>query len=58
MFKKFVERIAGVETKEQLWNVFYGEEGIDRSFQKGILNWKEHQMLLKLIEKMDRFFQD
>lgn len=53
MFKKFIERIIAAENREEAMNkVFYGENGIDIAFQKEKITWKEHQMLLNLIEKM------
>lgn len=63
MFKKFIQRI--IEAKDQqdaMDNVFYGtswdgngniaEYGIDVAYQHGKITWKEHEMLLALIEKM------
>lgn len=53
MFKKFIQRIIESENREDaLQNVFYGDDGIDMAFQREKITWKEHQMLLKLIEKM------
>ena len=63
MFKKFIERIIKSENQEDaMQNVFYGtafnedgtvkEYGIDIAFQHDKISWKEHQMLLSLIEKM------
>ena len=62
MFKKFIQRI--IEAKDQqdaIDNVFYGTKfengkvvqyGIDIAYQHEKITWKEHQMLLALIEKM------
>lgn len=36
----------------QMQNVFYGNDGIDIAFQREKISWKEHQMLLAIIEKM------
>jgi len=53
MFKKFIQRIIDAENREDaINNVFYGTDGIDMAFQKEKITWKEHQMLLALIEKM------
>lgn len=63
MFKKFVERIIAAENREDaIQNVFYGvtfdengkiiEYGIDIAYQHEKITWKEHEMLLALIEKM------
>ncbi|MCM1189821.1 MAG: hypothetical protein NC541_11065 [bacterium] len=53
MFKKFIQRI--IESKDQedaVQNVFYAADGIDQEFQRGKITWKEHQMLLGLINKI------
>lgn len=62
MFKKFIQRIIEAENREDaIQNVFYGtkfengkivEYGIDIAYQHDKISWKEHQMLLALIEKM------
>lgn len=63
MFKKFIERIIAAENREDaIQNVFYGvtfdengkiiEYGIDIAYQHEKITWKEHEMLLALIEKM------
>lgn len=63
MFKKFIERIVGAKDREDaINNVFYGtkfddngrivEYGIDLAYQHEKITWKEHQLLLALIEKM------
>ena len=53
MFKKFIQRIIESENREDaIQNVFYGADGIDMAFQKEKISWKDHQMLLALIEKL------
>ena len=53
MFKKFIERIIAAKDREDaINNVFYGENGIDIAYQREKLTWKEHEMLLAIIEKM------
>lgn len=63
MFKKFIERIIAAENREDaVQRVFYGttwddngkvkEYGIDMAYQHEKITWKEHQMLLALINKM------
>lgn len=53
MFKKFVQRIIESKNKEDAYNnVFCGSDGIDIAFQNGKISWKEHQMLLGIINKM------
>lgn len=53
MFKKFIQRIIESENREDaIQNVFYGADGIDKAFQMDKISWKDHQMLLALIEKL------
>lgn len=53
MFKKFIQRIIEAENREDaMQNVFYGNDGIDIAFLREKISWKEHQMLLAIIEKM------
>ena len=53
MFKKFVQRIIESKNREDaIQNVFYGMGGIDQAYQQDKITWKEHEMLLALIEKM------
>lgn len=53
MFKKFIQRIIEAENQEDaVQNVFYGKDGIDIAYQREKITYKEHQMLLALIEKM------
>ena len=53
MFKQFVKRI--IEAKDQqdaINNVFYGDNGIDKAFQQGKISYKDHEILLSLINKL------
>ena len=53
MFKKFIQRIIEAENHDDaINNVFYGADGIDMAYQREKITWKEHEMLLALIEKM------
>lgn len=63
MFKKFIERIIQAQDREDaIQNIFYGgvveengkikEISIDLAYQHEMITWKEHEMLLALIEKM------
>ena len=53
MFKKFIERIIAAKDREDaINNVFYGADGIDMAYQREKLTWKEHEMLLAIIEKI------
>lgn len=53
MFKKFLQEIIDANSEEELMDIFYREDGIDMMYQKEKLNWKEHQMLLALINKLN-----
>lgn len=53
MFKKLLGRIAEAKNREDaIDNVFYGADGIDMMYQHGKISWKDHQLLLTIIEKM------
>ena len=53
MFKKFIQRIIDAKDQDDaIQNVFYGADGIDMAFQHEKITWKEHEMLLALINKM------
>lgn len=55
MFKKFIERIIEAENRQDaIDNVFYGFDGVDMAYQREKITWKEHQMLLALIEKLQQ----
>lgn len=53
MFKKFIQRIIEAGDQSTAMNkVFYGDDGIDIAFQRDKITWKEHQMLLALINTL------
>lgn len=52
MLKKFLQEIIDAQSEEELMDTFYREDGIDIMYQKEKLSWKDHQMLLALINKM------
>ena len=53
MFKRFIQRIIESENRQDaIENVFCGPEGIDMAYQREKITWKEHQMLLQLIQKI------
>lgn len=53
MFRKFVERIIAAKNREDaIENVFYGPDGIDMAYQREKISWKDHELLLDLIEKL------
>lgn len=52
MFKKFLQAIIDAKTDEELEQIFNGADGIDMAFQKEKISWKDHQMLLALINKL------
>lgn len=52
MFKKFLQEIIDAQSEEELMDIFYRKDGIDIMYQKDKLSWKDHQMLLAIINKM------
>lgn len=54
MFKEFLREIIAAETEEEMINIFSRSDGIDMMFQKQKLSWEEHQMLLALINKLNK----
>ena len=52
MFKKFVAELVAAKTEDEVLNVFYNENGIDRAFQQDKITWKDHQALLDLVNKL------
>ena len=53
MFKKFLQEIIDANSEEELMGIFYRKDGIDMMYQKEKLSWKDHQMLLALINKLN-----
>lgn len=49
MFKKLVKRIAEATSYEELMDILYGEDGVDRLFQKEKISWKDHELLFQLV---------
>lgn len=55
IFRKFVERIVEEGSREAaVQEVFYGISGIDMAFQRGEISWEDHELLLKLIERIQK----
>lgn len=53
MFKKFVKSMLQATSPEEIDDVLYGENGVDRMFQKDKLKWEEHEMLFELAAKLE-----
>lgn len=53
MFKKFVKLMLQATSSEEIEDVLYGENGVDRMFQKDKLKWEEHEMLFELAAKLE-----
>lgn len=49
-FYKLVERIANAKTYEDVMDCYYGENGVDMTYQKGKINWKQHEILWELLD--------
>ena len=53
MFKELLKRIIKAENKEDaIENVFYGNDGIERAFDREVISWEEYEMLNAIINKM------
>ena len=52
MFKKFVAELVAAKSADEAEWVFYKADGIDMAFQKEKITWKEHQLLLALVDKL------
>ena len=52
MFKKFVKELIDAKTKEEVENIFYRFDGIDMTYQRDKLSWKDHELLLELVNKL------
>ena len=52
MFKKFVKELIDAKTKEEVENIFYRFDGIDMMYQRDKLSWKDHELLLDLVNKL------
>lgn len=52
MFKKFVAELVAAKSADEAEWVFYKVDGIDMAFQKEKITWKEHQLLLALVDKL------
>lgn len=48
MFKKFVSELAAAKSNEEVLNILYRADGVDRMYQRGKLSWKDHEILFKL----------
>lgn len=52
MFKKFVRELTEAETEEEILSIFYRADGIDMSYQYEKITWKDHELLLDLVNKL------
>lgn len=57
MFKKFLQEIIEAESSEELNKIFYRADGVDMSFQREKISWKEHEMLADLINKLNGYYK-
>lgn len=58
MFKKFINQILQANTKNDLYDIMYNEEGIDRSYQAEKISYKDYEILCKLIDKLCLYMQE
>ena len=52
MFKKFVRELVEAETEEEILSIFYRADGIDMSYQHEKITWRDHELLLDLVNKL------
>ena len=48
MFKKLFDRMMEAKTNEERALVLYGEDGVDRMYQKEKISWQDHERLFSL----------
>lgn len=54
MFKKLLAEMIAAETEEQITNILYREDGVDRLYQKEKLSWNDHELLFDLAAKLEK----
>ena len=50
---KCLQAIIDANSEKKFMGIFYRKDGIDMMYQKEKLSWKDHQMLLALINKLN-----
>ena len=53
MFKKLLKELIDARTIEEVNEIFYRSNGVDLSYQNGLLTWKEYELLEKLTQKLN-----
>jgi len=56
MYKNLVKKLIAAHTEEELNEVLYGPDGVDRSFEKDKISWEDHEDLFKLAERLSYCF--
>ena len=57
MFKRLLQEIIDAKSEEELTNIFYNENGVDMSYQREKITWKEYEMLAQLIDKLNDLYR-
>ena len=52
MFKKLFDRMLEAKTAEQLFEVVYGPEGVNRMYEREKISWADHERLFTLAERL------
>ena len=53
MFKKLFDKMMAAKTNEERALVLYGEDGVDRMYQKEKITWEDHERLFNLAARLD-----
>lgn len=53
MFKKLLKELIEAKTVEEVNEIFYRLDGVDMSYQHGLLTWKDYEILEKLVQKLN-----
>ena len=54
MFKKLFDRLLAAETAEEITEVLYAPDGVDRMYQREKITWDDHERLFKLAERLQK----
>lgn len=58
MFKKFVKELLAATTSDEISEILYRADGVDRMFQKEKIKWDEHEILFDLAGKMEAAIEE
>lgn len=52
MFKKLLDELLEARTEEQINEILYRADGVDRMFQREKISWQDHERLFKLAARL------